>query len=90
MKIEKEEVVLVPIRETAHCEKCGAELGEAVPLPEYVLSFYDDLGNLVPAYSHRFRYTCPQCGVTEESDEEFPRIIYEHRTKEGEIVDEKR
>lgn len=25
MKIQKEEIVLVPIRKTAHCEKCGVE-----------------------------------------------------------------
>ena len=90
MKIQKEEVVLVPIRVTAHCEKCGAELGEAVLLPRLGGFACDSQGNWASVDSPRYRYTCPQCGATEESDEEFPRIIYEHRTKEGEIVDGKR
>ena len=90
MKIEKEEVVLIPIHETAHCEKCGAEYGEAVPLPEYGLFCVDDCGKFVPACSHRYLYTCLQCGATEESDEVFPRIIYEHRTKEEKVVNERR
>ena len=90
MKIEKEEVVLIPIHETAHCEKCGAEYGEAVPLPEYGLFCVDDCGKFVPACSHRYLYTCPQCGATEESDEVFPRIIYAHRTKEEKVVNERR
>ena len=90
MKIQKEELVLVPIREMAHCEKCGAELGEAVPHPDYGRLTPDGMGHFVPIHKRRYSYACPQCGTIEESDEEFPRIIYEHRTKEGEIIDEKR
>lgn len=84
MKIEKEELVLVPIRVTAHCEKCGVEMTRGVCRQEWRQNF-DAIYN-----QDIYSYTCPQCGATEESDERCPRIIYEYRTKEGAIIDEKR
>ena len=88
MKIEKEEVVLVPIRKTAHCEKCGVEMTRRECRQEMRHGWVGEDWGFWSAKI--YEYTCPQCGATEESDKEFPRIIYEHRTKEVEIVDEKR
>ena len=81
MKIQKEELVLVPIRETAHCEKCGDEMTRRVCRQETRGGYWGE--NWSIRTIKIYEYTCPHCGATEESEVSFPRINYELRTKDG-------
>lgn len=74
MNITEVDVPLRVVRVYAHCEKCGARLGEAVPLPRLGGFACDSQGNWAPVNSPRYLYTCPVCGEKSETDECYPRI----------------
>ena len=74
MHIKEVEVQLRAVRVYAHCDKCGARLGDAFPLPHGYA--YNDKGERTPINEHEYLYTCPVCGAHTESDECYPRIEY--------------
>ena len=77
MKIQKEELVLVPFWETAHCEKCGFEMTRSLCRQEAYQRIEN--GTMCVGTKDIYEYTCPQCGAKEESKIKFPRISYEYK-----------
>lgn len=77
MKIQKEELVLVPFRETAYCEKCGVEMTRRLCRQEG----YQRVENGTTSIGTKdiYEYTCPKCGAKEESEIKFPRISYKYK-----------
>ncbi len=72
--IKTVEVPLRVVRVYAQCRKCGARLGEPIPLYSGLALGND--GTWKRVNDHAYLYKCPQCGEETESDELFPRIEY--------------
>ncbi len=74
MDIQEVEVPLRAVRVYAHCGKCGARLGDPIPLLQ--LPVLSDKGDWTSMNDHKYGYTCPVCRAQTESDERYPRIAY--------------
>lgn len=72
MNITEMRVSVVPVRIKAYCDRCGIELGEAIPMPSSILQ-----GNDMIVHSKKmYMYTCPKCGESIISESLYPHMEY--------------